>query len=278
MTDLPTWEVRLLVEGSIKVDNTINLEVLKGFQGDRPFYSKIILKNAASGIEAFLTASASTSDLAHKAALIFFGQMLDPLALEIKQPLFLSFSELEVGRRATYAVRRVVEKREWKTSFYTANQLSEQEPTFLRALGWYRKGLYSEDPFDRFLAFWNSIEVTATKYHPKTEKTSSGSINQIWACFESLWGDCDSWPDLIRGETDWIDKNYKTRKDIAHGITRVNIHDVESVIERLKIIEEISQTFLSGWLYKKIQRSDHLESLVDYILENPLSSDLKPST
>jgi hypothetical protein len=258
MNNLPTWEVKLSVDGSIKVYKTINFSVLKGFHLDQPFYSDIILHNSNAGIDAYITAFALTDELANKAALIFFGQMLDALALNINQPLYLRLSEHELRGKTNYTVRRLVEEREWREAFYVANRLSEAEPTFLRALGWYRKGLFSEDPFDKFLAFWNSIEVTASKYHPQTPRAQNGSKSQIWECFKLLWGEGDNWPNVIRGEEGWIDENYETRKNIAHGIASVSIHDVENVLLKLNKIKILSQEFLTEWMNKKIDMRDGL--------------------
>jgi hypothetical protein len=55
----------------------------------------------------------------------------------------------------------------------------------LRGLGWYRKGLYTEDPFDKFLAFWNAIEIVAAYYQSEfvpsidRERAKKGSKSQI---------------------------------------------------------------------------------------------------
>ena len=94
--------------------------------------------------------------------------------------------------------------------------LGFSEQAILRALGWYRKGLYTEDPFDKFLAFWNSIEIVAGKYHPPIpEGRPTGSKSQIWQCFKAIWGECEGWP-TISGDTDWIDDNYEIRFGRLH--------------------------------------------------------------
>lgn len=179
MTQFPTWEANLTVFGPIKTERVQSFKVFKDFQHDNPFYSDISLSNVSYGLTATVTAFASTSELANKAALLFLGKMLDTLSLKIRQPIFLSFSSESPLRIKPYSVRRIIEKDEWKTAFQESRLLNEEEPTFLRALGWYRKGQYTDDPFDKFLAFWNSIEITATKYHTPTPQTQNGSKNQI---------------------------------------------------------------------------------------------------
>jgi hypothetical protein len=83
----------------------------------------------------------------------------------------------------------------------------------LRGLGWYRKGLYTEDPFDKFLAFWNAIEIVAAAYYQSEfvpsidrERAKKGSKSQIWECFKALWGPCEQWPN-IAGDDKWFDEN-----------------------------------------------------------------------
>jgi hypothetical protein len=265
MPKIATWAVRLSVHGSIKVIGTQKLEIFKGFRvNNYPFYSNVELRSTPYGIEATVTAFASTSDLAHKAALIFFGQMLDVLSIHIKQPLYLSFTSHSSVRAKEYTVLRIIEKEEWDMAFHESLQLSDLEPTYLRALGWYRKGLYTEDPFDKFLAFWNSIEITATKYRPDTEESKKGSKNQIWACFETLWGSCDHWPGGIRNDKKWVDHFYETRKKIAHGISAINVREIELVLEQLPKLEEVASNFLTDFKCKQLKLDDfsrYLESL-----------------
>lgn len=261
MTKLPTWEVALSVVGPIKTRGTHELNIFKAFRYDDPFYSDIEIRTSDTGVDASVTAFASTDDLAHKAALIFFGQMLDALALEIKQPLFLSLTQTSPDLLKQFKTRRVVERDEWITAFKESRSLNEYEPTFLRSLGWYRKGLYTQDPFDKFLAFWNSIEITASKYHTKDERTKKGSKNQIRQCFETLWGECKDWP-IIRGNEEWINCNYVLRKDIAHGLKSVTVTSVETILAILKETEEVAHIFLKDWMTNKIPMDDHLSALL----------------
>lgn len=261
---LPTWEANLSVFGPIKTERVQSLKVFKAFHDAEPFYSDISLKNVNYGLTASVTAFAGNSELANKAALLFFGKMLDTLSLKIRQPLFLSFSNENPIRTNSYSVRRIIEKEEWITAFKESRLLNESEPTFLRALGWYRKGQYTEDPFDKFLAYWNSIEITATKYHNRTEQTQNGSKNQIWECFKTLWDDCADWP-IIQGNGDWIDDNYDIRKNIAHGLTPITVEEVEKIVNKIDELEKVAHNFLSNWRKNQLSIKDHLSSLLEYI-------------
>lgn len=266
MSNTPIWEVTLYVYGPIVVEHLLRLNEPKGFRLQDPFYSDIEIKRANSGVEATVTAYASTERLAYKAALLFFGQMLDALALKIDQPLYLSFYNRRNNFNELHNTRRRVKMEEWKSAFQEARLLALTETPFLRALGWYRKGLYTEDPFDKFLAFWNSIEIVTGKYHPPIPKDKpKGSKSQIWESFKALWGDCEQWP-VIQGDADWIDKNNDTRAEIAHGTKPIEIESVEVVLDKLDTIKQVAHAFLTGWRETKLnpQMTPELERKLGY--------------
>lgn len=250
MQEIPIWEVTLFVYGSITVKQPFRLSEFKGFtQKKTPFYSDIEIRRnrADSGIKATVTAFATTENFAREAAILFFGQMLDALAIKINQPLYLNFSDHQSSSRKNHDTLRRVREDEWKSAFKEAQFLATKETTFLRALGWYRKGLYTEDPFDKFLAFWNSIEIVTSKYYRLvSENKIEGSKDQIKVCFNALWGECENWS-IIKGETNWIKDNYEIRKTIAHGTQAVTIETLKKVTERIGTIEQVANTFLLEW-------------------------------
>jgi hypothetical protein len=179
--------------------------------------------------------------------------MLDALSAAINQPLYLNFGDSLRSGIETHDTLRRVAKAEWQEAFKEARLLSIAEPTFLRALGWYRKGLYTEDPFDKFLAFWNSVEIVTGKYHPQIPiGRARGSISQIWESFKSIWGECDNWP-IIPGETNWIKVNHGVRTTIAHGIEPVDIERVKDVVTKIDILQSVAHKFLIDWRQQKLQ-------------------------
>jgi hypothetical protein len=91
--------------------------------------------------------------------------MLDALALAVNRPMYLSLTERERTRAEEHDVRRVIEQGQIERAFLEAHNLKRGRPSFLRSLGWYRKGLTTDDPLDKFLAFWNAIESVASKYY-----------------------------------------------------------------------------------------------------------------
>jgi hypothetical protein len=252
MTQLPTWIIGLYVNGPVSVKQTIKFSALKGWQsGQDPFYSDIeIENNERNGLKVFVSAFASTEHLANQAALFFFGQILDALAIEINLPISLSLFDKSNKTEEKYTSRRLITSDEWENSYKESWRLKEE--TFLRAMGWYRKGLYTEDPFDKFLAFWNSIEIIAGKYHPKSEKTKNKSKSQIWESFKLLWGDISYWPH-IPNQDSWIDENYAIRKDIAHGINSVDAFEVERIINKLSLIEKVAYSFIKDWRANQLE-------------------------
>ena len=216
-----------------------------------PFCSDIEIKIVPSGLRANVTARATDQTLAFKAAVFFFGPMLDALTLTLNCPMYLSFTERERTRAGRHDVRRVVEPVEIEKAFHEAHHLAMTSPSFLRSLGWYRKGLTTDDPLDKFLTFWNAIEIVASKYYHYVpaidkERAKKGSKSQVWECFKALWGRCEEWP-VIPGLTEWIDKSYSVRLDVAHGVAFIDIHEVAEVAERLPAIEEVCYRFLRGW-------------------------------
>jgi hypothetical protein len=241
-----TWIVDLAVQGPITVSRSVRLSEPKGLRRSRPYYSNIKLKSTSYGVQASVTTLASTRETAYRSATFFIGQMLDVLVTRIHQPLFLHYAETTPPRTDAHNVRRVVEQSEWRDAFYEARLLALAEPDFLRALSWFRKGMTTEDPIDSFLAFWNAIEIVAGKYHKPDKRTKQGIKNQIWECFIRLWGQCESWP-IIPGNTEWIDENYHTRIQIAHGVAAVDIEQVERVMFKLETIQKVAHIFLIDW-------------------------------
>lgn len=253
MIEDTTWEVDLFVDGPVTLSRRHRTTQQKGFRPENPFYSDVEVTGIPSGgLRATVTARALSERLAFDAAVVFFGRMLDALAFEVDLPLFLSLTEQGPrNSRVRHHSRRIIGSRQIDNAFRVADDLGMTEPAFLRSLGWYRKGLYTEDPLDKFLAFWNSIEIVAAGYYKTVEaidqeRAEQGSKNQIWGCFIALWGTCERWPN-IPGDDRWIDENYEIRTKIAHGISPVGIEIVTLVVNRLDVIQRVAHRFLRDW-------------------------------
>ncbi len=251
MPDNATWKVDLYVDGPVTVRRHLQTRQQKGFQVNDPFYSDIEIQSIPSGLRATVTALAPDHIVAYKAAVFFFGRMLDALTLAINRPMYLSLTEGKRPLSEQHDVRRVIEQDQFEHAFREALDLARNRNHFLRSLSWYRKGLTTEDPLDKFLAFWNAIEIVASKYHRDVpcidkERAKNGSKSQVWECFKALWGPCEEWP-IIRGQTNWIDDSYSVRLDVAHGVAFVDILKVGEVAARLPAIEDVCYRFLRNW-------------------------------
>jgi hypothetical protein len=80
------------------------------------------------------------------------------------------------------------------------------------------------------------MDTVAAQYHRfvssiDQQRARDGSKSQIWVCFKALWGPCEQCPH-IPGDHDWIDEIHEMRKDIAHGVSSVDIEKVASVALR----------------------------------------------
>lgn len=251
MATLPIWEVDLVVDGPVAIRHHFRTTQQKGFRLDDPFYSDVSFRDMPHGLRATITARASDEKLAFEAAVFFFGQMLDALTLTVDRPMYLSLTEGESVHRRRYDVHRVVEEEEIGEAFHLAHHLSTNSPSFLRSLGWYRKGLYAEDPFDRFLALWNAMEIVASRYYRYVptidkERAKKGSKSQLWECFKAIWGPCEKWP-IIGGDRNWIDQHYEIRNDVAHGIESVNVEKVGLVADKTVALRQVAHRFLGDW-------------------------------
>lgn len=266
----PVWEVDLFVDGPVTIRNRFRGEQQKGFRPDDPFYSDVRLEGRAPlGIRATITARAESEEAAGRAALVFFGEMLDALTLAINQPMVVSLAERDRILRRRFDARRIVEHTEIESAFREAHFQRMGSPSFLKGLGWYRKGITTEDPLDAYLALWNSIEIVASKYYRfvpsiDQDRAKSGSKSQIWECFKALWGDCERWP-IITADRDWIDESSEIRIDVAHGRKGVTAEQITRVGEKLSPISQVAYRFLRDWRdrFLELDRNPPSESLLN---------------
>jgi hypothetical protein len=239
------YNVELLISGPITTRRVINFDTEKELDLGNVFRSDISIKKHQQGFIISTTVYTANQDRAYKVALLFIGKMLDILSMKINSPLNVSLNEYRqlAGRNV---VRAVIDEDEFRFCFELARQLNLYENKLLRAFSWYRKGLYTEDPFDKFLAYWNSICVVADGYCNDNERTRLGTINRIWDCFITLWGQCPNW-EYIDGNDRWVNDNNEVRNKIAHGGVTVDIQYVENVINQLETVQNVAYKFLTQW-------------------------------
>jgi hypothetical protein len=265
MTDseqMPIWEVDLVVDGPVSLERRFSTTQPKGLRIDDPFYSSVEIKpRPTGGFSSTLTARASNSESAKRAAMTFFGHMLDALVFKLNEPLVVSTVEQERRIRTRHEVRRQIDREDFIIAFADARKFREGDDyrVFLRALGWYRKGLYSEDSLDAYLACWNSLELVASNYykdHPDidTNRAKKGSESQIWECFKAIWGKCEKWP-VNKNEKTWISDGNNMRVSIAHATEQITPPFVEQVDSKLPNLKGTTYRFLVDW-YEWMETQD----------------------
>lgn len=239
------YNVELLISGPITTRRVINFDTEKELDLGNVFRSDISIIKHQQGFKISTTVYTANQDRAYKVALLFIGKMLDILSMRTNLPLNVSLNEYrQLADRNI--VRAVIDKDEFRFCFELARQLNLNENKLLRAFSWYRKGLYTDDPFDKFLALWNSICVVADGYCNDNERTRLETVNRIWDCFITLWGPCLEW-EFINGNDRWVNDNNEVRNKIVHGGVTVNIQYVENVINQLETVQKVAYKFLTQW-------------------------------
>lgn len=215
---------------------------------DNPFYSDIkFLNYHKKGLQVYITAKASSCDLARKAALVFFNRIIDSLSLQLNIPLKVSINNIINNIEPN--IRMIIEENDINQA-YNDSLILYHKKEFQNALSWYRKGLNSEDIFDKFLAYWNSIEIIASKYHPDNDESNKGSKSQIWECFKLIWNGIEKGP-IISNDYNWIKDNNEIRNSIAHGYNTIDINEIEKVSSKILTLQQVASEFILEW--KKTQ-------------------------
>ncbi len=246
MPDYGDWEVELTVTGPIAVRRPLKLNVEKGTR--RSFWTTAKIKRTLHGLSIEVIVRAHDQEEANDAAVYFVGQTLDVLCLALDLPIHLSLSGSQYKPFETQ-VKRIVTEHDWSAAFRLGRDYGMDRPVFSRALSWYRKGLTSEDPIDKLIAWWSSIEGVGSKFARKTPRTQVGAINQVCDCFDQLWNNVGRWR-VIPNEAVWVNRLHDARNAIAHGFIPVDIENVREIAAYLPKLRELAHAFLSDWATK----------------------------
>lgn len=203
------------------------------------------MRNVSDGVEIKVVARASDEQDANDAAVFFVGQGLDVLTLGLNLPLHLSLFDYR-HKKFTGHVKRIVTKEEWIDSFDHGRVYGAERQVFSRSLSWYRKSLTSEDPIDRLIALWSSLEGVCSVYHQKNETTKKGIVNQVYNCFDQLWGSSDKWK-VIPGRSEVVKEFHEYRNGIAHGFFHLDIEKIREIVGRLLEYTSLTYSFLKDW-------------------------------
>jgi len=241
------WVVSLTLSGPITVRSLLNLKVEKGSRS--PFWTTAKIQETARGVMISVVVRARDQEEANDSAVYFVGQTLDTLSLKLDLPIYLSLSGTQFKTIETHT-KRVVEELEWSEAFKLGREYGIDRPIFSRALGWYRKGLTGEDPIDRFMAFWSSLEGVGSKFAIIPPGIQSGAINQICNCFDQIWGESTHWR-VITNDAECINRFHAIRNGIAHGFMTVEVNSIREVASQLPKLRKLAQAFLSDWEKQK---------------------------
>lgn len=257
------WKVSLVISGAVVLQEAFNEKLKKVYQGNEPVISNVQIKNIKEGLSVTLDAWAFDREEADHVAIYFISEMLNVLTLRLKDiPLYLHSSNFKI-QDSDERIKRVVVKSELLEDFGKGYRYGRERPTFTRALSWYRKGLISEDPIDRLLAFWLSLEVMGT-YAEKNEKTQDKhgrprTKNQILNCFDQMWGKVDRW-EIIPGENKWMDRVHCLRNTIAHGGKAVDVDFIKDVNSCFPRLQKLAHAFLTSWEQKGYTKEKEVDS------------------
>lgn len=239
------WEVELAISGAITLGRkSFRLPVEKGEQD--PFTTTVTISKADQGCHCKLIARAYTEENANDVTVYFVGQALDVLSLELDLPLYLNLFQPKF-RSVSSHVRRVVTEEEWLEAFTRGRDFSINRRHFSRAIGWYRKGLVSDDPIDRLLAFWSALESIGSVYFRPTSRTENRIINQVCDCFDQIWGSVERWL-VIPNQPRVVNSFHDFRNGFSHGFKRVDINTVREVSKELPVFQELTHEFLLQWM------------------------------
>lgn len=242
------WEVEIDVVGPITIESQISFRQKKGFDEDQ-FYSNITLRTADYGIASKLTAYADNMGMAQTAAYVFFGRMIDILAFTNHIPLTLQSHENIATHviKSKHGVKRMFTDAEFMMAFIMSRKLEVEHPRILKAIGWYAKGINSNNALDSFLSLWNAIEIIGTHYHAPTDRAKSGAINQIYQCFLDLWGDESNWELPCR----WINDMHDKRSKIAHGVDETTVEALNNTAVLIPKVSNVARNVINATLNKE---------------------------
>lgn len=246
------YKVDLTIVGPLTIEEPMVFDTEKELTVGDVFKSKISLTPVEQGLWISTTVFTSDADSACRVAILFVGKMLDILSIKTNMPYYVTNKDVK-NKFENVTVRPVIDRYELDRCFELSRFLNLNKTTLSRSLTWYRKGLYTEDPFDKFLAFWNSINVVAGKYCEKNELTQRGTVNQIWDCFVRLWGKDKVKKEFEPNGVDLIGEMNDIRNNIAHGLVPVEITYVQNVIDKLNYVQRLAYRFLTEFSEKFLE-------------------------
>lgn len=238
----------MALSGPISVRQNTTLDVMKGTRS--PFLTTVKITNTRYGVNLKVLSYGRDAVRAGQSGLFFVGEAVNLLALRLNRPLYLNLIDQEI-ETINHSTKKVMSAEEWRSYFTLGRDYGQTRSVFSRAISWYRKGLNSDDPIDKLLATWLSLEVIAYQYGNKIGASKSHITNQMVSCLNALWGSEKDWK-VIPSRSDWLEVMRKKRNDIAHGNSYIVPEYIQMLSDEVLILQELAQAFLIDWE----QRSD----------------------
>ena len=238
---MPLWEIKLDIEGSLRLDGTHEI-------------NDVTLKNKGSNkLQAIINLKANDSSVAFDVAIRKVNDVLDSLSLITNSNLIIAGEKLvhQLGSNSHSVtipidahISRICDRGEIQNAEKILNNISNEERTFLRALGWYRKGLNGIDAFDKFLAYWNSIEIITQKYGPSGDDINGSRDRMISMLNEYL--ECDN--------SEFVNELNIYRNNIVHGVKAVELNQIALVSSKIPNLKKVANDFLLNYARKNLLR------------------------
>lgn len=241
--DMVLWQIKLDIEGLLRLDRTYLIK-------------DVTLKNKGSNkLQAVIDVEGDNSSIASDVAIRKVNDVLDTLSLMTNISLIIAGEKQihQLGSNvhilslpASYSISRISNNEEIQNAEEILNNVSNEETTFLRAVGWYRKGLNGIDAFDTFLAFWNSIEIITEKFGPSGPEINGSKDKMIKMLNTHLGGNY----------SDFVRESYEYRKNIAHGAKPVILEQIILVSSKIPKLKEVANKFLLDYAKRNYLREN----------------------
>jgi hypothetical protein len=244
------WYITLAVTGDIAIQRPYDLDLMKG--RIHAFMTTVHLEPLPHGVRMAIRSRGRTATTARQSALFFVGEMLNVLGLHLDIPLSVSLADEDITMQPR-SVRRLIDPDMWTEHFDLGRRYGQERLIFAQALRWFRKGITSDDPIDRLLALWLSLEVIGSKAGRKQGTSNSVIVKQIVSCCYALWPDQSTWPAGIT-ET-WVEEIKNQRNEVAHGEFQIYPERLEDIAAKADRLQTVARHFLLTWEQRAEQDS-----------------------
>jgi len=218
------WSASVVIKGAISFS-------------DRFCLNDVELRSRSQDIVATCRVYANSSSNAQDIVIRKISDVLDIISflsdqhMEIKGAVNLQSTGGGIADLpASFSVRRILNEHDIQEIENYNQTLSDAQTTdYLRALSYYRKGLGSIDPFDKFVSFWQTIEIVINKVSGR-----GGIRNKAETFFNHI-------PMLLPPE---FEVYREMRNNIVHGSKSRDIDQIRNVSGNIEGIKKLATLVL----------------------------------